>query len=480
MSASPKEQPAGKPARPAGGLWGGRFDRAPDEIFYEFQRSFAFDRRLLPYELAVDRVWAGALVSAGILSADEMRATLGALDKIAARAAGDPAWLDASPAEDVHHFVEMALVEHLGPVGYKLHTGRSRNELVATDFRMYVKEATGETRAAIARLIAALVGQAEKTLGIPIPGMTHMQHAQPILFSHFLLAHAEAFLRDAHRLAAANATADACPMGSGALAGCGLNVDRAAISRELGFARPTANSLDAASDRDFALDYLYALSVIATHLSRLAEDFVLFASQEFGFILLPDEFSTGSSLMPQKKNPDGWELLRGKTGRVTASLNTLLTTLKGLPSSYQRDLQEDKEPVFAAHDQTNAMLTIAAGAIAATRPNEARLREAASDPALLATEAAHYLVRRGAPFRQAHEIVGQIVREGERAGKPFSALPLETLKKFSPLFEQDFYDALKLSAALAGPDVEGGTAPARVLAAIGAAKERLAALENKP
>jgi argininosuccinate lyase len=473
VSAAPKEQPSGK-------LWGGRFDRAPDKLFYEFQRSFAFDRRLLPYELAVDRVWAAALVSAGILTADEMRATLGALDKIAARAASDPAWLDASPAEDVHHFVEMALVEHLGPLGYKLHTGRSRNELVATDFRMYVKEAAGETRASVARLIAALVGQAEKTLGIPMPGMTHMQHAQPILFSHFLLAHAEAFFRDTQRLAAAAATADACPMGSGALAGCALALDRAAIARELGFARTTANSLDAASDRDFALDYLYALSVIATHLSRLAEDFVIFASQEFGFIVLPDEFSTGSSLMPQKKNPDSWELLRGKTGRVTASLNTLLTTLKGLPSSYQRDLQEDKEPVFAAHDQTIAMLMIASGAVAATRLNEARLREAASDPALLATEAAHYLVRRGAPFRQAHEIVGQIVREAEHTGKPFSALPLETLKKFSPLFVQDFYDALKLDAALDGPDVEGGTAPGRVRTAITAAKERLAALEKKP
>jgi len=231
------------------------------------------------------------------------------------------------------------------------------------------------------------------------------------LFSHFLLAHAESFFRDIARLDAAATATDACPMGSGALAGCTLDLDRRAIARELGFARPTANSLDAASDRDFALDYLYALAVIATHLSRLSEAFVLFASQEFGFIVLPDEFSTGSSLMPQKKNPDAWELLRGKTGRVTASLHTLLTTLKGLPSSYQRDLQEDKEPVFGAHDQVVAMLSVAAGAISATRPNEARMREAASDPALLATEAAHYLVRKGAPFRQAHEIVGQIVVE---------------------------------------------------------------------
>ena len=259
-------------------------------------------------------------------------------------------------------------------------------------------------------------------------------------------------------------------MGSGALAGCALDVDRGAIARELGFARPTANSLDAASDRDFALDYLYALAVIATHLSRLSEDFVLFASQEFGFIVLPDEFSTGSSLMPQKKNPDAWELLRGKTGRVTASLHTLLTTLKGLPSSYQRDLQEDKEPVFAAHDQAVAMLTVAAGAVAATRPNEARMREAASDPALLATEAAHYLVRRGRAVPPGARNRRPNCSRRRTRGKSFSALPLETLQKFSPLFAADFYDALKLDSALAGPDVDGGTAPARVRDAIAAAK----------
>ena len=472
MSAPPKEKSAGK-------LWGGRFDRAPDESFYQFQRSWAFDRRLLPYELAVDRAWAHALLSAGVLTATETKEMTVALDRIAERAAADPAWLDHSSAEDVHHFVESALVEFLGPLGYKLHAGRSRNELVATDFRLFVKDAARKTRASTARLTGALLVQAERCLGIPMPGMTHMQHAQPILFSHFLLAHAEAFFRDAGRLDAAARSADSCPMGSGALAGAPLSIDRAALARELGFSRATHNSLDAASDRDFALDFLFALSVLATHLSRLAEDFVLFASQEFGFIILPDEYSTGSSLMPQKKNPDAWELLRGKTGRITAALHTLLTTLKGLPSSYQRDLQEDKEPVFGAYDQVNAMLGVAAGAIGATRPNEARLREAASDAALLATEAAHYLVRRGAAFRQAHEIVGQMVREGERAGKPFAELPTETLRKFSPLVGDDFHAALTLDVALAGSDVAGGTAPERVRAALDAAKERLAALEEK-
>jgi len=381
VSAAPKEQPLEKPARPAGGLWGGRFDRAPDELFYQFQRSFAFDRRLLPYELAVDRVWAGALESAGVLTVEEMRDTLTALDKISERAASDPGWLDASPAEDVHHFVETVLVEYLGPLGFKLHTGRSRNELVATDFRMFVKEAAQETRAAVARLIAALVGQAETSFSVAMPGMTHMQHAQPILFSHFLLAHAEAFfsamqsvsMRPWQRRIPARWARARWPAAR-------LKSIAAPSRANWDSLAPPQNSLDAGSDRDFALDYLYALAVIATHLSRLSEDFVLFASQEFGFIVLPDEFSTGSSLMPQKKNPDAWELLRGKTGRVTASLHALLTTLKGLPSSYQRDLQEDKEPVFAAHDQVVAMLAVAAGAVTATRPNEARMREAASDP----------------------------------------------------------------------------------------------------
>jgi argininosuccinate lyase len=310
-----------------------------------------------------------------------------------------------------------------------------------------------------------------------MPGMTHMQHAQPILLSHFLLAHAEAFFRDAERVKAARVSADACPMGSGALAGCVLAINRQALAEELGFSRPTANSLDASSDRDFALDYLYALAVVATHISRLAEDFVLFASQEFGFLILSDEFSTGSSLMPQKKNPDAWELLRGKTGRIQGALTSLLVTLKGLPSSYQRDLQEDKEPLFAAHDQALAILEIATGATAASKFNESRLRQAAADPALVSTESADYLVRHGVPFRQAHEIVGKIVREAERAGGSWSALPLEQLKKFSPLFEADLYAALTLEAALAARAVHGGTAPARVREAVAAAKQRLTALE---
>ena len=332
-------------------MWGGRFERPPDASFYEFERSWQFDRRLLPQELALDRAWARAIAAAGILTRDECRRLIAALDEIEARAKTDAAWLDASKAEDVHHFAETALIEKLGSLGAKLHTGRSRNEMVATEFRMYVRDAAREIRAAVALLLRAVGEQAARNLGIPMPGTTHMQHAQPLLLSHWLLAHGEAFARDAERLASAADRADACPLGSGALAGCAFPLDRDALARDLGFSRITANSLDAVSDRDFALEFLFALATLAMHLSRLSEDMVLFASPEFGFIELPDEYSTGSSLMPQKKNPDAWELIRGKTGRIYGSLLALLTTCKGLPSSYQRDLQEDKEPVFAAHDQ---------------------------------------------------------------------------------------------------------------------------------
>src|SRR6267154_1150032 len=315
-------------------LWGGRFERAPNERFDAFQRSFAFDRRLLPYELAVDRAWAKALEPIGIFTATEVNQTLAALDKIAKRARTDSAWLEkfGAGAEDVHHFVEKALVEELGPLGWKLHTGRSRNELVATDFRLFVIDAAAQIQHALEAMLNTFLAQAKANRNVPMAGMTHMQHAQPILLSHFLLAHAEAFARDMTRLQHAAASADACPMGSGALTG------------------------------------------IATHPSRLAEDFVLFSSQEFSYVILPDEYSTGSSLMPQKKNPDAWELIRGKSGRITGALLGLLTTLKGLPMSYQRDLQEDKEALFAAHDQVANMLAVAVGAVAATKFNEERLR----------------------------------------------------------------------------------------------------------
>jgi argininosuccinate lyase len=456
-------------------LWGGRFERAPNERFDAFQRSFAFDRRLLSYEIAVDRAWAKALEPIGILAPTEVQQTLAALDKIAEHAKTDPAWLarTGADAEDVHHFVEKALVEELGPLGWKLHTGRSRNELIAADFRLFVIDAAAEIQRNLEALLNSFLLQAKANISVPMAGMTHMQHAQPILLSHFLLAHAEAFTRDVTRLQQAAASADACPMGSGALAGNSFGIDRHAIARELGFSRITANSLDAVSDRDFALDYLFALTGIATHLSRLAEDFVLFASQEFSYVILPDEYSTGSSLMPQKKNPDSWELIRGKTGRITGALLSLLTTLKGLPTSYQRDLQEDKEALFAAHDQIAGMLAVAAGALASTKFNSERLRAMASNPALLATEAADYLVRKGIPFRQAHDIVGKVLREAEKQNIAWTALPLDALKKISLAFEADFAKTFSVEAALAAKKVPGGTAPASVRAAIADLEARL-------
>jgi argininosuccinate lyase len=469
-----------KPERKDDRLWGGRFENPPNEDFDAFQRSFAFDRRLLPYEIAVDRAWAKALKGVGIFTEMEVRQTLAALDKISARAQTDKAWLDSSTAEDVHQFVENALVEELGPLGWKLHTGRSRNELVATDFRLFVIDAAAEIRKALLALLNGFLLQAKANLKVPMAGMTHMQHAQPILLSHFLMAHAEAFSRDLNRLQNATAGADACPMGSGALAGCSFPIDRTALAKELGFSRITANSLDAVSDRDFALDYLFALAGIATHLSRLAEDFVLFASQEFSYIILPDEYSTGSSLMPQKKNPDAWELLRGKTGRITAALFSLFTTLKGLPSSYQRDLQEDKEALFAAHDQMEDMIWVAFGALIATKFREDRLRTAASNPALFATDAADYLVHRGVPFRQAHDLVGKVLREAEKQRRPWTQLSLEDVRKISPLFEQDFLQGPSVESAIASKVVLGGTAEGSVRAAIAQLELKLKQLENKP
>jgi argininosuccinate lyase len=475
MSAKPKPEMT---QRKDDRLWGGRFEREPDKTFDAFQRSFSFDRRLLPYELAVDRAWAKALQKIGVLTGIELRDTLEGIDILEKQLASDPAFLDGSTAEDVHHFVESALVHQLGPLGWKLHTGRSRNELVATDFRLWVIDAAAQTQRSLAALLNSFLAQAQANINVPMAGMTHMQHAQPILLSHFLLAHAEAFSRDITRLDRAAESADACPMGSGALAGNGFGIDRQAIAREMGFSRVTANSLDAVSDRDFALDYLFALTGIATHLSRLAEDFVIFASQEFAYVLLPDEYSTGSSLMPQKKNPDAWELIRGKTGRITGALLGLLTTLKGLPTSYQRDLQEDKEALFAAHDQVADMLAVAHGALSATKFNATRLCASAANPALFATDAADYLARRGVPFRQAHDLIGQVLREAERQNRPWTQLSLADLQKISPAFEQDFINAFSVENSIANKNVPGGTAPESVRAAIASLQNRITQLNS--
>ena len=460
-------------------MWGGRFGEPPDREFYDFQRSLPFDVRLLSQEIAASRAWARALAGAGILTEAEAESVRAALEEIGRAAQENPSAVTSSEAEDVHSFVEAALIARVGELGAKLHTGRSRNEQVATDLRLWIREAAGDGHRVLAGLVRALIGLARRHEQAAMPGLTHLQPAQPLLFSHFLLAHAEAFFRDAERLANAAQQADACPLGSGALAGSAFNLDRTAMARELGFGRITSNSLDAVGDRDFAAAYLFALALTAAHLSRLAEDFILFSSAAFGWIELPDAYATGSSLMPQKKNPDAWELIRGKTGGIYAALFTLLTALKGLPSSYNRDLQEDKEPVFAAHQTVLAMLQIAAGAVAATRVREDRMRSAAG-PDLLATEAADYLVRKGMPFRRAHEITGQVIREAERAGVQWTELPLETLRRFSPLFSGDLAASLTLEAALARRDLPGGTAPARVRLALAEAEARAGNLEAAP
>ena len=460
-------------------MWGGRFESAPDKAFYEFERSLGFDRRLLPFELQLDRAWARGLEKINILTAGEAKQIIGALDQIEKRALSEPSWIDASQTEDVHHFVEATLTEMLGPLGQKLHTGRSRNEMIVTEFRMFIKAAAADVRKAITALIKAFVEQAERNFGVAMPGMTHMQLAQPILLSHFLLAHAEAFFHDLDRIAFATNSSNACPLGVGALAGCAFPLDRRGIANDLGFARVTRNSIDSVSRRDFALDYLFALAILSNHLSRLAEDMILFASPGFEFVILPDEYSTGSSLMPQKKNPDAWELIRGKSGRVAGALVSLIVTMKGLPSSYQRDLQEDKEPLFDAHDQTLAMMQIASGAVEATKFNVANLRKASEDPALIATEAADYLVAKGIPFRQAHEIIGKIVHDADRSDQGYAQWPLAELKHYSPAFAADFGGALTVEASLARRRAPGGTAPDAVREAIAEAKERLGAEEKR-
>jgi argininosuccinate lyase len=461
-------------------MWGGRFERAPDASFYEFESSWHFDRRLLPQELTLDRAWARAIAAAGVLTHEEGQKIIAALDAIERRAKTELSWLDAAKAEDVHHFAEAALIEALGPLGAKLHTGRSRNEMIATEFRMYVREAAREMQGALTKLMRAIADQAVRHLETAMPGSTHLQHAQPVLLAHWLLAHGEAYLRDAERIAGASARADSCPLGSGALAGNSFSIDRVSLARDLGFSKITPNSLDAVSDRDFALEYLFALSALAMHLSRLAEDMVLWASPEFGFVLLPDEYSTGSSLMPQKKNPDAWELIRGKTGRIYGALAALLTTCKGLPSSYQRDLQEDKELLFSADDQARAMTRIAAGALAATEFCKEKLRAGAEDPGLVATEMADFLVAKGVAFRVAHEIVGKVLGAAEKQGKSLRELSLENLREFSTAFTPEIVNALTLESALAQKNIPGGTGPVAVKDSLREFQSRVTTLEENP
>jgi len=454
-------------------MWAGRFRQPLDPVFERWQRSFEFDKRLLKEELAASRAHARALKTANLITADELIAILDGLDKIAGQAAANPAFLDDPEAEDVHHFVEKQLVALIGETGYKLHSGRSRNEQIATDLRLFVRAAIDQSRSDLADLLDVFLKRAEDAGASAMPAYTHLQRAEPVLVAHWLLAYVEMFLRDADRLADCRRRVNLSPLGSGAVAGATLPLDRAAMARDLEFDAATANSLDATSDRDFALEFVNVLSLLALHLSRWAEEMILFASQEFGFVRLPESYSTGSSAMPQKKNPDLLELIRGQAGRVIGDATALTVTVKGLPLAYNKDLQETQEPLFHAVDTLVSMIPLVTGWMQVVEFDFSRMQQAAESGFMNAWAAAIYLVQRGVPFRLAHEQIGHAVQMCMEKECDLQDLSLEQLRQVSPLFDQDFYTALRLESVLAIHDVPGGTAPARVRQAIAGAKEQV-------
>ncbi len=459
-------------------MWAGRFRQPLDPEFERWQRSFPFDQRLIQEELSASRAHARALGAAGALAQAELDSILRGLEQIGQQAA-NPEFLQDDEAEDVHHFVEKQLVALIGETGYKLHSGRSRNEQISTDLRLYVRHAIDNLQRSLGELLEALIARAEKCGVAAMPSYTHLQPAEPVLVAHWLLAHAEMFFRDCGRLADCRKRLNQCPLGSGAVAGTTLPLDRAAMAADLGFDQPTANSLDATSDRDFAIEFVQALSLLATHLSRLAEEMILFSTREFGFVRLPEAFSTGSSAMPQKQNPDAMELIRGKAARVIGDATALVATVKGLPLAYNKDLQETQEPVFSAAETMQAVLSIAAGFMAAVEFDYDRMHAAASSGFMNAMAAAHYLVARGVPFRLAHEQIGRAVQWCVENHCELQDLSLYDLRRFAPEADQDFYSHLTLDAVLGCHDVEGGTAPARVRQALAEARERLAALRGE-
>ncbi|HEY3884811.1 MAG TPA: argininosuccinate lyase, partial [Vicinamibacterales bacterium] len=405
-------------------LWSGRFAGDPDAELFAFGASFPFDRRLFEDDVRGSRAWAAALARGGVLSRADADAIDRGLRDILDKGRADAAYLDPSHGdEDVHAFVERELVARIGEAGRRLHTGRSRNEQVALDLRLYVKRRAHVLMRAIARLAGALVGLADRAEGALMPSYTHLRRAQPVLVAHFLLAHGAALRRDADRLARAAAEADELPLGSGAIAGTAYPVDVGALAADLGFSRISRNSIDVSGDRDFVASFLHAAALGMVHLSRLAEDVILFTSEEFGFLELADAASTGSSLMPQKKNPDPLELVRGKSGRVIGRLTGWLASMKGLPAGYNKDLQEDKEALFDAEDTWLACLGACAGVVSGLTLNAAVAERAASG-LLLATDVADYLVARGLPFRDAHEVVGAIVRRLVDERRAFDDLTL--------------------------------------------------------
>jgi len=458
-------------------LWGGRFEKKTEELVHAFSSSLAFDQRLAPYDIEVSQAHALALQECGVLTREEAANIATALREIKKEMeSGD---FEFAGDEDIHTAVERALVERLGDAGAKLRAGRSRNDQVATDLRLYLKDAATSIEHRLLALMEAILEHAESHPDAPMPGFTHLQPAQPVLLSHHLLAYFEMLKRDLERIEEANRRQDRCPLGSGALAGVTFALDREMIADQLGFGAVTANSMDAVSDRDFACDFLYACSMIAVHLSRLAEEIVQWSTPFFGFLELDEAYATGSSIMPQKANPDVAELVRGKTGRVIGHLVAILTMLKGLPLTYNRDLQEDKEGIFDACDQLASMLEVTARSLATAEFKIVRMREAAEEGYTNATDLADYLVRKGIPFLEAHNAAGRLVRLCLDRGIGLEELPLQDYREVQPLIGEDVYKCLTLEACLKARDIPGGTAPARVERALSEARDWLEATRRR-
>ncbi|MEQ8966300.1 MAG: argininosuccinate lyase [Azospirillaceae bacterium] len=455
-------------------MWGGRFASGPSAVMAEINASIGFDRRLLAQDVAGSKAHARMLAARGLIAETDAEAIVAGLDAVEADIRAGRRTLTAE-LEDIHMNVEAALAERIGAPAGRLHTARSRNDQVATDFRLWVRDAIDRTDAGLAALQAALVDQAERHADTLMPGFTHLQAAQPVTFGHHLMAYVEMLGRDRGRFADARARLNECPLGAGALAGTAFPIDRAMTARALGFDRPTANSLDTVSDRDFALEYLAAASILGVHLSRLAEELVLWTSGGFGFVRLPDGYTTGSSMMPQKRNPDAAELTRGKVGRVVGHLIGLLTVMKALPLAYAKDTQEDKEPVFDTDDTLGLCLAAATGMIRELEAVPERMRAAALVGYPTATDLADWLVRRlDIPFREAHHVTGRIVRAAEERGVDLADLPLDAMRAVEPRIHAEVFDVLTVDASVASRTSFGGTAPARVREAVAEARRRFA------
>ncbi len=444
-------------------MWTGRFQQSADKLLKGYSESISFDWRLYPHDVAGSIAHSRALKAAGILTIEEQAAIESGLEQIKRDIESGSFHFDPA-LEDIHMNIEAELTRRIGPAGAKLHTARSRNDQVALDMRLWLRAETDAIMALARDLQRSLVDLAARNCDVVIPGYTHLQRAQPVLFAHHLLAYVEMIERDLGRLADLRKRAGVMPLGSGAIAGSTIVLDRALIARELGFSAVSQNSIDAVSDRDFVCELLAAIAIAGMHLSRLSEDIVLWASSEFGFVTLPDAFATGSSLMPQKKNPDVSELTRGRTGRLYGNLMAVLTMLKGLPLAYNRDMQEDKEPAFDSVDTIKAALEINAAMVSRLEVNAGRAAAAVSDPMLLATDLADYLVLKGVPFRQAHEIIGKLVAHCIETGGDFSKLDLKAYQAFSPAFAQDLFAVLDVRRALDARQAPGAPSPAHVRA----------------